>query len=169
MKNNIHIRKYSEENHPKTVEWLNSPDIRKSFGITYEVTLTQHSKWVKENPHVEFLPLYVDDDYIGNIVLTLQPRHKAAYLQIYIGSPERRGQGLGKDFMSLALKHCFDELGLHRIWLHVREYNTAALSLYKGLGFVDEGIERESIYSEGRFLNQVRMSLLKDEFNRKET
>lgn len=167
MNKSANIRKYGPENFAKTVEWLSRPDIKKSFGITYDVTLEQHKKWVQENPQVEFLPLYVDDDYIGNIVLTIQSRHKSAYLQIYIGEPSRRGQGLGKDFMALAFKHCFETLDLHRVWLHVREYNQAALSLYKGLGMVDEGLERESVYAEGKFLNQIRMSLLKDEFNRK--
>lgn len=158
------IRKYSPDNYEKTIEWLNDKEMKKLFGITYDVTLESHSHWIANNSSIEFLPLYFENEYVGNIVLSFSPRHKSAYLQIYIGSKQYRGKGLGKNFMLLAMDYVFNVKKDHRIWLHVREYNESAIKLYTKLGFKDEGLERESVWDGETFLSQKRMSILSREF-----
>jgi RimJ/RimL family protein N-acetyltransferase len=162
-KHNVSIRNYGPINHELTTQWLNDEYLQEAFGLTYKVTVAEHAKWLSNNPQVEFLALYSDDEYIGNIVLTHQKRHFSTYLQIYIGSSAHRGKGLGKSCMKLALDHCFNKLGHNRVWLHVREYNEIAIKLYEGLNFKKEGLERESVFVKGNFLNQICMGLLKRE------
>src|SRR2546427_590878 len=53
-----------------------------------------------------------------------------------------------------------DVLGLNKISLDVLEYNTRALRTYERLGFQREGVHREDIYKDGRFVNVMRMSIL---------
>lgn len=158
------IREYGPEHYQKTVDWLNQKDIQDMFGITYAVTLDSHQKWLLSCPQVEILPLYFNEEYIGNIVLTHNLRHKTAYLQIYIGDSQFRGKGLGEEFMKLCLDRCFKNQTIHRLWLHVREYNEIAIKLYSKLGFQTEGIERESVLVNQKFLNQIRMSILQKDW-----
>jgi RimJ/RimL family protein N-acetyltransferase len=129
--------------------------------------LASHTRWVESNTSIEFLPLYCDENYIGNIVLTYAPRHLSAYLQIYIGDERFTGKGLGAKFMVKAHEYIFNEKKYNRIWLHIREHNEIAQKLYLKLGYQKEGFERESILEEGKFYNQVTMSLLAREFSTK--
>lgn len=161
------IRRYSEVNDPETVEWLGRNDIKDLFGITYEVTLESHRKWLSLNPSVEILALYFKNQYVGNIVLDFMARHSSVFLQIYIGPKDFRGEGLGTNFMKKALSYLFEEKKQNRIWLLVREYNEVAKKMYSNLGFLSEGIERESVWTGREFVNQERMSLLKRDWKEK--
>lgn len=73
-------------------------------------------------------------------------------------------QGLGTESMRLVLTHAFDELGLHRVSLRVLAFNERAIAVYRKLGFVEEGRERESALIDGKWHDDVMMSVLKDEW-----
>src|SRR6266540_1370431 len=60
---------------------------------------------------------------------------------------EFRGQGLGKLLVENVLREC-RERGASFVSLEVRPSNTAALSLYKALGFVEIG-RRKKYYENG--------------------
>lgn len=163
----LEIRKYLPEHYAKTVEWLNQKELRKLFGLTYDISIESHAKWVESSSQLEFLPLFSNDIYIGNIVLNFTPRHRSAYLQIYIGEKDFTGKGLGEKFMIMAHDYVFNKKKYNRIWLHIREHNVVAQNLYQKLGYVREGLERQSIFEDNVFHNQVVMSLLADDFNKK--
>lgn len=78
-------------------------------------------------------------------------------------APDMHGQGYATDALHTLLGFCFHELGLHRIGLVVREDNTRAIEVYKRLGFVLEGCERDAVWSEGRWINFLHMGLLDHE------
>lgn len=155
---------YSEEHFEKTVEWLNDKELRKKFGLTYQVTMESHRHFLATNSNIEFLALYDNGEYVGNIVLNNQPRHFSTYLQIYLSPESPKGLGLGTSFMKLGIEYLFQKKKFHRIWLHVREDNVAAKRLYEKLGFRKEGVERDSVFDESKFISQTRMSLLASEF-----
>jgi len=73
--------------------------------------------------------------------------------------PEFRGCGLGGRLMRQTLDAA-RAFGLHRVELTVREDNANAIALYKKLGFVTEGVLRNSIKLDGRYESQVLMALL---------
>lgn len=76
-----------------------------------------------------------------------------------------KGKGLGKAAIQLIKKLAFEELKAHRLWLDVREYNTRARNLYKSLGFVEEGLIRECILLDDRYVSHYIMSILEQEYN----
>jgi RimJ/RimL family protein N-acetyltransferase len=63
------------------------------------------------------------------------------------------------------LKHGFETLNLHRIFLHVYETNPSAIQTYEKVGFVKEGIMRDAIYRNGCYINVLLMSVLRSEWN----
>ena len=67
--------------------------------------------------------------------------------------------GLG-DGWTRHYRYAFDELGMNKVSLDVLEYNERAIKTYERVGFRREGIHREDVYKDGRFVNVVRMSLL---------
>ena len=64
------------------------------------------------------------------------------------------------------LDHAFGTLGLHRIGLSVFEFNERAIRSYLSCGFVVEGRAREAIWRDGRWWDEITMSVLDSEWPR---
>ena len=84
--------------------------------------------------------------------------HRHAELQIRIGDVKQRGHGYGTDAVQLLLKFGFDDLNLHRIFLHVFADNKAAVRTYEKCGFKREGILRHAAHIDGRYVDDVLMA-----------
>ena len=82
-------------------------------------------------------------------------------------APEHKNKKYGKSMLAWVLGYGFVELGVNRIYLDTFRDNVAAISLYKKVGFIEEGIFREHIYHSGAYKDVMVMGLLKDEFKNK--
>ena len=72
-----------------------------------------------------------------------------------------RGQGLGTDAMRVVVELAFTRLNLRRVHLRTLATNTAALTSYARVGFVEEGRLRESAWVRGEYVDEVLMGLLR--------
>jgi hypothetical protein len=62
------------------------------------------------------------------------------------------------------LAHAFTRLALHRVALTVFEFNSRAIRSYEKCGFVVEGRARQAIFRDGRFWDEIHMSVLLEEW-----
>jgi len=62
------------------------------------------------------------------------------------------------------LDYAFKKLKLHRVGLDVYAYNPRAISVYKKLGFKSEGRGREYLFQNGRWHDEIWMSILDREW-----
>lgn len=163
---NARLVSYKEEHYERSVEWLNNSNVNESFGLTRKVTIESHGNWIKSLKDTYIWAIYdaKQDKYCGNLLLFLNHTHQSAFFQIYLGDSKSRGQGLGESSLIAMINHAFEKLNLHRIWLQVFPDNEKAIRLYEKLGFVYEGVERESHYDQKIFKNQLRYSILKSEW-----
>jgi len=67
--------------------------------------------------------------------------------------------------MTLLLKHGFETLNLHRIFLRVYEENIRAVRAYEKAGFVFEGKMRQAVYKHGNYDDVLFMSVLRSEWD----
>jgi RimJ/RimL family protein N-acetyltransferase len=88
----------------------------------------------------------------------------SALYHITIGEKDAWGHGYGTDATRLMIDHAFSTLGLHRIALAVFEFNERAIRSYLSCGFTVEGRAREAIWREGRWWDEITMSLLEPEW-----
>jgi RimJ/RimL family protein N-acetyltransferase len=88
----------------------------------------------------------------------------SALYHITIGEKDAWGRGYGTEATRLMLGHAFDTLGLHRIALSVFEFNTRAIRSYRRCGFQLEGRAREAIWREGRWWDEISMSILQSDW-----
>jgi RimJ/RimL family protein N-acetyltransferase len=88
----------------------------------------------------------------------------SAMYHITIGEKDRWGIGYGTEATQLMLDHAFGTLGLHRIALTVFEFNERAIRGYRRCGFVVEGGSRESIWRDGRWWDEMAMSVLESDW-----
>ena len=76
-------------------------------------------------------------------------------------APAYWGRGIMREALQAIIQYGFDEMNLNRITVLVISYNDRSLRLVDRLGFVKEGVMRESAYFDGRFIDDVLLSLLK--------
>jgi RimJ/RimL family protein N-acetyltransferase len=81
--------------------------------------------------------------------------------------PALRHQGYATEMFDYVLRYLFDQCGLHRVALSTLDDNAPALALYRKLGFVEEGRERQAIFREGAFRDLVVMGLLAAEWRQR--
>lgn len=104
---------------------------------------------------------------VGNAGFShLDEPHRYATYAIAIFAAYARGQGVGTAVTRLVLQHAFDVMTLHRVDLRVLETNIRAIRCYERCGFTREGIELETALVDGRWVSDVRMRVLEEEYRR---
>ncbi len=105
------------------------------------------------------------DRLIGTCAFSqLDGDNGSALYHITIGERDAWGQGYGSEATGLMVAHAFKRLALHRVALTVFEFNARAIRAYEKCGFAIEGRARGAIFREGRFWDEIHMSVLADEW-----
>lgn len=81
-----------------------------------------------------------------------------------IGEKDYWDQGYGTEAMQLILHHGFNTLNLNSITLRVYENNPRAIRSYEKTGFVLDGRIRQSQFADGKYLDTLFMSVLREEW-----
>jgi RimJ/RimL family protein N-acetyltransferase len=125
------------------------------------------AKWsANDQDNVGFAIESLDDSpvLVGNLGLWgARPKDRCATLGIALGR-EFVGRGYGTDAVRVIVGYGFREMGLHRIQLQVAPFNPAGIRAYEKAGFVEEGRHRESVLHDGRWYDEVLMSILDHEW-----
>jgi RimJ/RimL family protein N-acetyltransferase len=107
------------------------------------------------------------DRLIGTCAFSqLDGDNGSALYHITIGESDAWGHGFGTEATRLMVDHAFGRLGLHRIALFVFEFNERAIRAYRRCGFVIEGRSRESVWRDGRWWDELAMSILESDWRR---
>lgn|SRR5690606_2441450 len=138
--------KYPPFSKEETLNWIKMC-IEKTNGYEQKAIVTEQGK------HIGWIDLK-----------NIDKLNKHAELGIAIGDKNYWGKGYGLAAMQEMLFWGFTELGLNKIWLRVEVDNERAIKSYKRMGFVEEGILRQDRLRNGKFVDRLRMSILKDEF-----
>ena len=147
----------------------NNPDlIRLSGGSRADVrpmTEEEARRWVQHLRDHDYAWVIERGALIGAVRLDhVDLRDRRASLEIGIEEKARLGLGLGTEAIMLVLGYAFDSLNLHRISVRVIDYNTRALRAYEKCGFVVEGREREGVYVDGTWHDDVLLGILEREY-----
>ena len=107
------------------------------------------------------------DRLVGSCAFSqLDGDNGSALFHITIGEKDAWGRGYGTEATRLMLDHAFGTLGLHRVALFVFEFNERAIRTYRRCGFVVEGRSRESVFRDGRWWDELAMSILQSDWRR---
>lgn len=104
-----------------------------------------------------------DGGFVGTCGISVDARNRAGEVGILL----RRtawGTGAGTDAMQALADLAFRHLNLHRVWLTVFATNERAIASYRKVGFVEEGRWREDVWRDGRYVDQVVMAILREEW-----
>ncbi len=109
--------------------------------------------------------LVADDRAVGRAdVFELDRPNGSAAFGLAIGEIDERGRGLGTDAVNAIVDFCFGQLRLERVWLVTDSVNERAQHVYEKAGFVHEGRLRRAFYQDGVHKDDIRMAMLRSEW-----
>jgi RimJ/RimL family protein N-acetyltransferase len=113
--------------------------------------------------------LIADDTPIGRAdVFEVDRLNGSAGFGMAIGEHGWRGMGLGTETVNVILDFCFGQLRLERVWLVTDSVNERAQHMYAKAGMVEEGRLRRAFFQDGIFQDDVRMAILREDWQRLE-
>ena len=146
------------------LHWMNDKKIVKymSTGGDYNLKrLNDYLEDLNENPKYFWaIILKQNHKHIGNVKIDpIDFSNKTGEYGIMIGEKTVWGQGIACESSKLALKYCFNELGLKKIFLGVIAENKRAIQSYKNIGFSEEYFKKKFHYLKGEYHDFIRMSI----------
>lgn len=147
------------------------PDIYRMLGADprtlQPLTEEQAAAWVENiASHPATWVIEWQGRAIGEILLdNAVEADRRAGLIIGILDPEALGKGLGTEAIRAIAEFAFDKLGLHKLSMRVLAFNTRAIRAYERVGFIREGLERESALIGDTWHDDVIVGLLKRDFD----
>ena len=153
------------------LEWArelhNDPDVIKMLTDPHVVTPEEQMTWfdrLQSSDSWERVLVMIDGTPAGVVRLDqidYYNRSIGVGLDIH---KDFRGKGHAKPIYKMVLDKLFNIHHFNRVWLLVAAYNEVAINLYKGLGFVYEGSQRQALLKDGKLFDYHFMSILKSEF-----
>lgn len=173
----IRLRAIERADLPRFVAWLNDPEVRRYLLQLTPLSIVEEEQWYEsmlKRPMAEH-PLVIEINApegwlpVGDIGLnSIDWVNRQAEVGIFIGEKRFWSQGYGTEAMRLMVKHGFNNLGLNRIFLRVYENNARGIHAYENAGFQHEGRLRQALYFEGKFIDELVMSVLRSEWQEDE-
>ena len=169
----IRLRGNERSDLPKFVEWLNDPDVRSYFSMSLPISQAAEEQWfenmLKRPSEEQSLGIEIKDGdgwrLIGNCgIFDIKWRARSAEVGLFIGDKSCWNKGYGTEVMRLLLRHGFGTLNLSRIFLRVDAENLGGIRAYEKAGFVHEARLRESDFREGKYCDDLIMSVLRSEW-----
>lgn len=155
---------YLQKNDPEVTALLGGPP--KSYSRAGIARWIEHHGGA--NDELLFAIADADDACLGHVGLyRIDHRARSAEFAIMIGARTAWGKGIGKAATTAMLRHGFEELQLHRIYLDVLAVNERAVRLYESIGFLHEGRLRDAQWKGDRFHDVLVMSMLEDAWRRR--
>lgn len=106
-----------------------------------------------------------NDGHIGNIALeNIGAINRSAEFAIIMGDRRHWGKGIARQAGRVLVKHGFRKLNLHRISCGTAEDNISMKNLALSLGMKQEGVRREALFLDGRWVNVVEFGMLRSDF-----
>lgn len=139
-------------------------------GGKYYVSASYEKRWIEDaifdSKNIRLAVCLIEDGrHIGNVSITnINSANRSGTSNILIGDHSCWGRGIGAEAYCLLLEYAFNERGFHRIEALVLEDNIASLKMHQKCGYKIEGTLRESVFKNGRWQNQVVLSILENEY-----
>ena len=137
------LRPYKPSDAAVIASWLKSEyfmrqwcaDRYEHYPVTPEDMNTYHERYI-DGQRFRALTMTEGDDIVGYITLRVPADNPAEQrLGFVIVDDSKRGCGLGKALVSMAVKYAYEDLGATKVSLGVFENNPSAIHCYEAAGF----------------------------------
>ncbi len=169
----IRLRAPSTTDIPAWVTWLNDPEVTAHLTMPAVIGYEDQSKWLQRmtaNPdHIRLFTVeYLDKTdwvMVGHCnYQDIDWRNRNAEVGFFLGNKKYWDRGIGTETASLLLQFGFETMQLNRIWLRVYQSNQRAIHTYEKVGFIQEAVQRDARFKDGKYLSMILMSILQREW-----
>lgn len=147
------------QNDPEVFRWM---DYTSPFSLE-DIRASEERACAEGHPFV----ITVEGKAVGRIGLNnIRPRDRMASMYVFVGEESARGCGYGLQALVAMLGFAFDGLDMRKVELWLLEGNDRALSMYKSVGFEEDGRLPDRSFKDGEYVAHVIMSVDRDGFAR---
>jgi len=169
----IRLRALRSEDAQLTWKWRNLPEVREMYaGHPFYVNPEKEQQWYQkiltsDYPIASFgIEIVELEKLVGVCFLKdINYIHRTAEYSIFMIDKAYENRWYLRHAYFQGLDFAFYDLNLNRVWAKIYEYNRKALGLIQYFGFKKEGVIRQSAYKNGKYVNEVILSILKDEYD----
>lgn len=153
------------------LEFRNKPEYRRYFREYRELSMANQNVWyeeivMKDPKTIMFSIIELESNrLLGACGLCyIDWANKNADFSIYIGADNLYiDDKFAPDAALIMAQYGFKELGLHRLWAEIYDFDNPKMIFFENLGFKLEGRHRETHWSEGKWHDSLFYSLLNGE------
>lgn len=164
----ILFRKIKEDDLEIILNWRTKPEVSSYMYTDVEPSMEKQCQWYKnisnDPTRLDWI-IKCDEEDVGLLSLVkidkLNQRCEWAY---YLGSPNVRGKGIGKNVELNVLNYVFTKLKLNKLCCEVFVSNDFVIKIHEKYGSKVEGTRREQIYKNKEFHDIVEMGILKSDW-----
>ena len=167
--NKVMLREIKESDMNLFNKLINSSNVEQFVvGWSKPVTMGEQNAWfqgLKNDNNIRYSIVNVNDSELyGTLIISkIDWKNRTCGLDIKL-SDESRGKGIGTESVTLAVDYIFEQLNLNRVEVKILDYNVASQRIFEKLGFVKEGILRDSIFKNGKYNDLFVYGLLKKDY-----
>jgi len=160
------------------LSWFNTPGVIDHFKFYLPITKDLKERWIKELTEQKktfFVIVPIDEpgpekEPVGTCgFFNFRCQDTICHFGVIITEKARWQKGYGVEAIQLLVDYGFNTLKLHKIESSVLASNKPAIRLHEKTGFVREGVKREHICIDGRYLDLILYGLLRREWQEKRT
>ena len=103
---------------------------------------------------------FVGEQLAGSVGVYRDRHRKLAHRAMLVGmyvAPEHRKLSIGRALVERAVQHATTVLRARQVVLGVGADNAAAIALYRGVGFEPFGVERDYLFADGQYHDEMHM------------
>ena len=130
----------------------------------YQWSHTEHLQALTNPDQAHYIIKLVDTGEMVGYVILDEVQNSSNSINLRRLVVTKKGLGIGAKALKAIQQIAFTQLNAHRLWLDVFTDNQTAYQLYKKVGFVEEGLLRESYLRNGAYASQYIMAILKSEY-----
>ena len=162
------LRAIEERDLAQLLTWRNNPELRQYFREYRELNGTQQRQWfeskVNGDPSTRMFAIesLADGRLLGACGLCyIDWVNRTADFSIYIGLDGIYiDEQWAPDAAVSMIRYGFEELGLHRLWTEIYDFDAAKARFLQSLGFVIDGRHRQTHWAQGQWHDSLFLSLL---------
>jgi RimJ/RimL family protein N-acetyltransferase len=161
---------------PLYSKWHNNPDVRHFARHIMPSTPEEFKRWFEPpsgrgmRDGVHFTIYHKKDKCpIGSIGFNhINWVNSNAFVGAMIGEPEYWGKGIIGEAARLLINYGFTELNFHKIYASIINPNKRSLRAAEKLGFEKEGVMKEDMYVDGKYVDFHQFALFRRDWVKKE-
>ncbi len=160
----VQIKPLQHSTIPLISDWLKSQSSQQTFIRFFPKNPDALQTYLLEKEDRHYFQIQYEEDNIVGIIgaHALDPVSKKIEMKKFVGSEHFRGRGIGKLATFLFLYYAFEIIQYNKVFINSMDTNIQNINLNSRFGFELEGILYKEVLVNGNYRDVLRMSLLKE-------